>query len=155
MTTARRHWLAEALVRQGTAEAAKLTIPSDATPQGAWDAAAHFLRITPDELAKRVAASSRYAVANLDATESRAVSFVPESLARRHLVFPLRETDRALVVATWNPTDLDAEQALGFAAGRAITFEVAPPAAIAHAIDLHYAPDDVVSQPLDRTGLTD
>src|SRR5579859_1196066 len=153
MTTARRHWLAETLVKQGTAEAANLTIPSDATPQGAWDAAAHFVRITPDELAKRVAASSRYAVANLDATESRAVSLVPESLARKHLVFPLRETDRALVVATWNPTDLDAEQALGFAAGRAITFEVAPPAAIAQAIDLHYAPDDVVSQLLDRTGL--
>jgi len=153
MTTARRHWLAETLVKQGTAEAANLTIPSDATPQGAWDAAAHFVRITPDELAKRVAASSRYAVANLDATESRAVSLVPESLARKHLVFPLRETDRALVVATWNPTDLDAEQALGFAAGRAITFEVAPPAAIAQAIDLRYAPDDVVSQLLDRTGL--
>ena len=153
MTNARRHWLAETLVKQGVAEAANLTIASDATPQGAWDAAAHFVRITPGELAKRVAANSRYAVANLDAAESRALSFVPESLARKHLVFPLRETDRTLVVATWNPTDLDAEQALGFAAGRTITFEVAPPAAIAQAIDLHYAPDDVVSQLLDRTGL--
>ena len=42
---------------------------------------------------------------------------------------------------------------MGFAAGRAITFEVAPPAAIAQATDLRYAPDDVVSQLLDRTGL--
>ncbi|HKV71023.1 MAG TPA: type II/IV secretion system protein [Gemmatimonadales bacterium] len=153
MTTPRRHWLADVLVKQGVAEGASLDIAEDASPDHAWAAAARIARMTPEEVAKRVAANARCAVANLDSAEPRALSLVPESLARKHLVFPLRESDRTLVVATWNPADLDAEQALGIAAGRAITFEVAPPAAIAQATDLRYAPDDVVSQLLDRTGL--
>jgi len=153
MITPRRHWLADVLVKQGVVEGADVDIAENASPDNAWAAAARIARITPDEVAKRVAANARCAVANLDSAEPRALSLVPESLARKHLVFPLRESDRTLVVATWNPADLDAEQALGFAAGRAITFEVAPPAAIAQATDLRYAPDDVVSQLLDRTGL--
>ena len=153
MTTARRHWLAETLVRQGSPDATTLEIPDSASPEEAWNEAAQFARISVDDLAHRVATNAKYPVANLDAAEPRALTLVPESLARRHLVFPLRESDRTLVVATWNPTDLGAEQALGFAAGRAITFEIAPPHAIRQAIDLHYAPDDVVSQLLDRTGL--
>ena len=155
MTPPRRHWLADALVKQGSPDAANLAISEGATPEEIWNAAAQIARITPDEVTRRVAASAKYPVANLDKPESRAQSLVPESLARRHLVFPIRETDRNLVVATWNPTDLDAEQALGFAAGRSITFEIASPKAIAQAIETHYAPDSAVNQLLDRAGLTE
>jgi len=155
MTTLRRHWLADTLVKQGSPDAANLAISEDASPEEIWNAAAQIARITPDEVTRRVAAGTKYAVANLDLPESRAQTLVPESLARRHLVFPIRETDRNLVVATWNPTDLDAEQALGFAAGRSITFEIASPRAIGQAIDLHYAPDGAVNQLLDRAGLTE
>ena len=155
MTPPRRHWLADTLVKQGSPEAANLAISEGATPEEMWNAAAQIARITPDEVTKRVAAGAKYPVANLDKPESRAQSLVPESLARRHLVFPIRETDRNLVVATWNPTDLDAEQALGFAAGRSVTFEIASPKAIAQAIESHYAPDSAVNQLLDRAGLTE
>ncbi|HEX4560399.1 MAG TPA: ATPase, T2SS/T4P/T4SS family [Gemmatimonadales bacterium] len=153
--TPRRHWLADLLVKQGSPDAANLAVSDDATPEEIWNAAAQIARITPDEVTRRVAAGTKYAVANLDHPESRAQILVPESLARRHLVFPIHETDRSLVVATWNPTDLDAEQALGFAAGRSITFEIASPKAIAQAIDAHYAPDDAVNQLLDRAGISD
>ncbi|HYK11954.1 MAG TPA: ATPase, T2SS/T4P/T4SS family [Gemmatimonadales bacterium] len=154
-STPRRHWLADALVKAGSPDAANLSVPDDATPEEIWNAAAQVARITPDEVTKRVAATAKYAVANLAKAESRAQTLVPESLARRHLVFPVRETDRNLVVATWNPTDLDAEQALGFAAGRSITFEIASPKAIAQAIESHYAPDGAVNQLLDRAGITE
>src|SRR6266699_166401 len=40
---------------------------------------------------------------------------VPEQLARRYRVLPLRITDSFLEVATANPFDLDAEKALAFA----------------------------------------
>jgi len=151
----RRHWLADVLVKQGSPEAANLVASDDATPEEVWNAAAQIARITPDEVVRRVAANARFAVARLDAAEPRALTLVPETLARRHVVFPIRETDRNLVVATWNPTDLDAEQALGFAAGRSITFEIASPRAIGQAIDMHYAPDDAVNQLLDRAGIAE
>jgi len=83
-------------------------------------------------------------VAALDAHDVHALRLVPESLARRYTVFPLRESDREIVLATADPSDLDAEQAIGFAAGRTPRFEVAPPAAIAQAIDSRYSPTRVV-----------
>ena len=155
MTPPRRHWLADVLVKQGSPEAANLAVSDDATPEEIWNAAAQIARITPEEVTRRVAANAKSAVASLDQPEPRAQSLVPESLARRYGVFPVRETDRHLVVATWNPTDLDAEQALGFAAGRSITFEIASPKVIAQAIEMHYAPDSAVNQLLDRAGLTE
>src|SRR6266705_448710 len=45
---------------------------------------------------------------------------VPEQLARRFHVLPLRVTDSFLEVATANPFDLDAEKALAFATAREI-----------------------------------
>jgi type II secretory ATPase GspE/PulE/Tfp pilus assembly ATPase PilB-like protein/CheY-like chemotaxis protein len=155
MTAPHRHWLAELLVKQGSPEAANLVIPEGATPEELWNAAAQLAHITPEEVTRRVAAAGKYSLANLDAPESRAQSLVPESLARRHLVFPVRETDRNLVVATWNPADLEAEQALGFAAGRSITFEIASPRALGQAIDGHYSADGAVNQLLDRAGITE
>jgi len=77
---------------------------------------------------------------------------VPEKAARRYLVFPLRENDRQLIVATANPSDLDAEQALGFVSGRTPVFEVASPAALQEALEQRYAPDRLVENLLDRVG---
>src|SRR5207248_495462 len=51
-----------------------------------------------------------------------------------------------------HPGDLDAEQALGFASGRAIVCEIAPPAAIQEAIDRRYAPDRLLERMIDRVG---
>src|SRR2546421_4853027 len=76
----------------------------------------------------------------------------PETPHRRYLAFPVRARDRELVVAVADPTDLDAEQALGFASGRNIVNEVASPAAIQEAIDRRYAPDRVLERMVDRVG---
>ena len=119
-------------------------------PGDAWKTVARALDISSDRLAERVAEHFHLGTARLEAAEPRALALLPESLARRHVVFPLRESDHQLVVATWNPTDLGAEQAIGFAAGRSPLFEVAPPQSIQAAIDMHYAPDRMVEHLLDR-----
>src|SRR5579859_1844334 len=151
-SNAAAHWLVHAAVRSGAAGAAGVTINARATPVEIWAAVARAAGLASDELAVRVAAQFHLPLAALDAAEPRAQALIPEKVARRHLVFPLRETDRQLAVAVWNPTDLDADQQIGFASGRTPKFEIATPAAIQDAIDGHYAPDRLVESLLDRVG---
>jgi type II secretory ATPase GspE/PulE/Tfp pilus assembly ATPase PilB-like protein/CheY-like chemotaxis protein len=147
-----RHWLVTLATRSGCMMLSDPSLAPDASAADAWAAVAQACRITTDELARRIAAHYRLNVAQLDAPDPVAQSLLPESFARRFLLFPVRETDRQLVVATANPTDLDAEQAIGFASGRTPVLEIAPPAAIQRAIDAHYAPDRAVERLLDRVG---
>jgi type II secretory ATPase GspE/PulE/Tfp pilus assembly ATPase PilB-like protein len=118
----------------------------------AWMAVARASGVSDSDLAARVAQHYRLAVADLESADKQALSLVPEKTARRYLVYPLRASDRQLVVAVSNPTDLDAEQALGFASGRAVVSEIAPPAAIQEAIDKSYAPDRLLERMIDRVG---
>ncbi|HEY5219627.1 MAG TPA: ATPase, T2SS/T4P/T4SS family, partial [Gemmatimonadaceae bacterium] len=83
-------------------------------------------------------------MASLSEAEPGALKLVPESLARRYGVIPVRETDRQIFIATSNPLDVEAEQALGFASSRTPVFLVAAPLAILEAIDQLYSPDRVV-----------
>jgi type II secretory ATPase GspE/PulE/Tfp pilus assembly ATPase PilB-like protein/CheY-like chemotaxis protein len=77
-------------------------------------------------------------------------------VATRYQVFPISGDDRTLVVATADPTDLNAEQAIGFACGRSVQFAIAPPDQVAKAITSRYAPDRAVEELLSglNTGLS-
>jgi CheY-like chemotaxis protein len=77
-------------------------------------------------------------LARLDAADPRARRLLPECLARRHRVFPLREDDRTFVVATANPFDVPAERELELLAGRAVRIELAAPEAIDRALEDGY-----------------
>src|SRR5256885_11948226 len=140
MGDARGHWLAEVARRAGLLGPDSVVTAGVALPE-AWAAVARACGIAENQLAARVASHYRLAVADLEAAEAPAVALVPEKAARRYLAFPVRARDRELVVAVADPTDLDAEQALGFASGRNIVNEVASPAAIQEAIDRRDAPD--------------
>ena len=100
--------------------------------------------VSDDELARRVAVHFGLRVADFDTAQPRAVRLVPDELAIRYCVFPLREDDRQLLVATSDPTDTHVEQAIGFASGRIPVFEVAPPAAIEAAIESNYSANRVL-----------
>ena len=65
-------------------------------------------------------------------------------MARKHHIYPLQESDRQIVVATCDPTDVEAERAIGFSTGRQAIFEVASPQAIGEALDARFAPDRAV-----------
>jgi type II secretory ATPase GspE/PulE/Tfp pilus assembly ATPase PilB-like protein/ActR/RegA family two-component response regulator len=106
-----------------------------------WRTAAKGSGVSLDDLAALVARHFRLDVADLPSAEPGAAKLVPEKVARQFLVFPVREDDRRLVVATADPNDYEAEQMLGFASGRTPTFVVAPPEAIEAAINAQYAPD--------------
>ncbi len=116
----------------------------------AWEVAARVCGMTETDLARHVATHYRLGVADVEAVQPQALKLVPEKVAHRYQVFPLREDDRHLIVATSDPTDLDAEQALGFISGRTPVFEVVPPGALREAIDACYTPDRVVESLLDH-----
>ncbi len=86
--------------------------------------------IPEPELARAVAARHRLRWPSWRVVDLPALSLVPEKVARRYTVFPLRANDRQITVAVADPTDYELDQAFGFASGRVPVLEIAPPAAI-------------------------
>src|SRR5947209_3651561 len=127
------HWLRSAAARADMPGIAGLTLPYNVAPAESWETAARAANLPPRELAARLAAVLRLKPADLDSVEPPAKPLIPEKLARKFHVFPLRGDDRTITVATSDPTDLDAEQALSFATGRRVVFELAAHSDIADA----------------------
>src|SRR5213080_682113 len=71
---------------------------------------------------------------------------VPEQLARRYHVLPLRVTDSFLEIATANPFDLDAEKALAFATAREIRMQLLAPSKISEKLDEVYRPEKALDK---------
>ncbi len=138
------HWLEAAATRAGLAGASSLTIPSDVTNVEAWEIATRTLGLSPQDLAARMAPQFGLRVADFDQTDPRALALLPERLARRYHVFPLREDDRNIYVATADPSDIEVEHAIGFASGRRPVFELAPPTLIEDALLSGYSADRLV-----------
>ncbi|HVZ79067.1 MAG TPA: GspE/PulE family protein, partial [Gemmatimonadaceae bacterium] len=110
----------------------------------AWEIASRTLGMSGSELAERIAPQFGLRPANFEQAESRALAVLPERLARKYHVFPLREDDRHVYVATADPTDIEVEHAIGFASGRRPVFELAAPGSIDDHLFSGYSADKVV-----------
>ena len=135
------HWLVHVLRRAGIAGGGDLPVDPGTPSTEAWRTACGIAGLSQDELAAHVAAYFRLAVAELEEAKGTAIKLVPERIAREYGIFPLREDDQHLTVATGDPTDFAAEQTLGFISGRRAVFEVAPPPSILEAIEATYGPE--------------
>jgi type II secretory ATPase GspE/PulE/Tfp pilus assembly ATPase PilB-like protein/CheY-like chemotaxis protein len=97
-----------------------------------------------------IAARFRFQVADLAKTDAKLITAVPEQLARRFNVVPVRLTDSYLEVATANPFDIDAEKMLAFATGREVRMLLGSPSKIRAKLDeLYRETDTVVSRLLE------
>ena len=92
----------------------------EATCLEAWQAVAKAYSITLDDLALCVAEHFRTECGSVTDVPPHVLKLVPDNIARQYGTIPIREEDRRLFVATSDPTDFDAEQALGFASGRGV-----------------------------------
>ncbi|MEX2281080.1 MAG: type II/IV secretion system protein [Gemmatimonadota bacterium] len=152
MITQGQHWLVR-VVRQAKLQGADaLDVKSDLPLTIAWQRVCALCSIDTDTLAAVVASAFRTTTANLSAAEPTATKLLPASIARKHMVFPIRDRERYLVIATANPTDPDAESAVGFASGRMPQLEIAPPEAIERAIEAAYSVDGAVESILRLVG---
>ncbi|HMC54847.1 MAG TPA: ATPase, T2SS/T4P/T4SS family [Gemmatimonadaceae bacterium] len=140
------HWLAAAAARAGIKGADSLVIPGDISLVDSWEIASRTLGSSAPELASSIAAAFGLAEADFEKAEPRALALLPERIARKYHVFPLREDDRHLVVATSDPTNIEVEHAIGFASGRRPIFELASPSAIDEALRQAYASTSSIDQ---------
>ena len=106
-------------------------------------------KIGDPRLCLLVATYFRLEVADFAMRDPNAHLLVPEAMSRRHHVFPLYDTDRHLLVATCDPTQVEAERALGFSTGRSIVFQVASPDAIQDVLDDRFSPEQAIETLLD------
>ncbi|MBT8405575.1 MAG: Flp pilus assembly complex ATPase component TadA [Gemmatimonadetes bacterium] len=152
----REHWLARAICGGGLTDA---LVPVSAPPGTPTSEVWREIRCSADlddaAMVQAVARFFRMRVADLDSSRLDALELLPRTIAERHLVFPIRMRDRSLVVATCNPSDVDAEREIGFASGRRAEFVVASPEAILSAIELFYEPDRAVEEIVERLGTMD
>ena len=88
-------------------------------------------------------------IANLANVEDSARLALPESLARKYRIVPLKVTNSTIDIATADPHDLDCERAVGFATGRAVRMNLAAPAQINERILEVYRPESSVEKLLE------
>jgi type IV pilus assembly protein PilB len=143
------HWLLRVVRRERIEGTDTLEIAAGVPTTDAWQIVTRQLEVTDDQLADYVADYFRLETADLSTSEPHAITLVPESLVRRHVLLPIQETERHLVVATSDPTDVEAERLIGFRSGRTPIFRIAPPSAIRDAIEARYSPNHRVEGLLD------
>jgi type II secretory ATPase GspE/PulE/Tfp pilus assembly ATPase PilB-like protein len=117
-----------------------------------WDLVTANGHATDDELLAVLAKRCRVKLADLTKPDSKVKEIIPEAIARRYHVLPLRATDSFLEVATANPYDMDMERGLAFASGREIRILLAAPAKIASQTDEVYRPENVIDKLLEGMG---
>ncbi len=91
----------------------------------------------------------RVAIAEHPKPEAKVKEIIPEAVARRYHIVPLRATDSVLEIATANPFDIDAEKGLAFASGREVRMQLLSPSRIAALTDEIYRPENVVEKLLE------
>ena len=115
-------------------------------PASLWEVAVQKKLTTDDQIIAAAAERFRLPVADLSKLDFKVRESVPETLARRFNVLPLRITDSYMEVATANPFDIDAEKLLAFATGREVRMQLAPPGKIREKVEEVYRPENVVSK---------
>src|SRR6266700_3171221 len=131
------HSLGEVLTPELLSELRGKALPSATL----WETVVAQKIATDEQILSALSTRFRLKLADVGQLEPAVKEKVPEQLARRFHILPLRVTDSFLEVATANPFDLDAEKALAFATAREIrTLLLAPSKIAAELVQLSDAP---------------
>ncbi len=118
-----------------------------------WDCVVAEKIATDAQIIEKLCHRFRLKVADPSKIDPTARNGVPEQLARRYHVLPLRLTDSFLELGTANPFDLDAEKALAFATAREIRLFLLAPSKISEKLDEMYKPETAINKLLE--GMSD
>jgi len=119
---------------------------AEATPVSLWEQLVQRRIMTDDEILAAISARFRLPLADLTTMDMKVRDVVPESVARKHHVLPLRITDSSLDAATANPFDIDAEKMLAFATGREVRLLLSSPGRIKDRLEELYRGENLVSK---------
>ena len=131
-------WLVPSIETLLSAEAIKALREEDGPAGSLWELLVQRKLATNDQVLGAIAARFRFPVADLAKTDAKLNTTVPEQLARKFNVVPVRQTDSYLEVATANPFDIDAEKMLAFATGREVRMLLGSPWKIREKLDEIY-----------------
>jgi type II secretory ATPase GspE/PulE/Tfp pilus assembly ATPase PilB-like protein/ActR/RegA family two-component response regulator len=144
-------WLAQSLEVLTPERLAELRAKAE-PGKSLWETVVAEKLATDEEILEQLAARSRLPIADLTELDPGARTVLPEALARRYRVLPIRETDAYLEVATSNPFDLDMEKTLAFATARQIRMSLLTPGKIAEQIEQQYRPEKALDRLLENMG---
>jgi type II secretory ATPase GspE/PulE/Tfp pilus assembly ATPase PilB-like protein/ActR/RegA family two-component response regulator len=119
------------------------------TAKSLWELAIGSGGTSDEQILGALSTRLRFKIADLSQSERTARELVPEQVARRYRILPVRVTDSYLEIATASPFDLDCEKTLAFATGREVRMLLASPAAIQSKIDEAYRPENVIDKLLE------
>src|SRR5947208_2629390 len=139
-------WLVQSL--EGLVDAERLAeLRGKADPaKTLWETLVAAKTCTDEQILGKLAARFRMKVADATQIEPKVCEVVPESLARRYRILPLRMTDSFLEVATANPFDMHAEKDLAFATAREVRLLLLAPSQINARLDELYRPDKAINK---------
>ncbi|HET8713806.1 MAG TPA: type II/IV secretion system protein [Gemmatimonadales bacterium] len=144
-------WLAQSIDGLTPEVLQRLRDKSD-TGRTLWECVVAEKIATDAEIIDKLSHRFRLKVADVSKLDQSARAGVPEQLARRHHVLPLRLTDSYLEIGTSNPLDLDAEKALAFNTAREIRLCLLAPSKISEKLDELYKPDKAIDKLLEGMG---
>src|SRR5437899_487464 len=142
-------WLARSLEGVVTPELLVELREKAPPPARLWETLVAQKIASDDQILAALSTRFRLKVADLAQLDPAAKERVPEQVARRYHILPLRATDSYLEVATANPFDLDAEKALAFATAREIRMFLLAPSKITERLDELYRPEQAVDKLLE------
>ncbi len=119
---------------------------AEAGPTSLWEQIVQRRLMTDDQVLAAISARFRLPLADLTMMDTKVRESVPEGVARKHNVLPLRITDSTLDAATANPFDIDAEKMLAFATGREVRLFLSSPGRIRDRIEELYRGENLVSK---------
>ena len=118
-----------------------------------WECVVAEKIATDAQIIEKLSHRFRLKIADVTKMDHTARDGVPEQLARRHHVLPLRLTDSYLEIGTANPLDLDAEKALAFNTAREVRLFLLAPSRISEKLDELYRADKAIDKLLE--GMSD
>jgi type II secretory ATPase GspE/PulE/Tfp pilus assembly ATPase PilB-like protein len=142
-------WLAHSLEGVVTPELLIELREKAPPPARLWETLVAQKIASDEQILTALSTRFRLKLADLGQLDPTARERVPEQVARRYHILPLRATDSYLEVATANPFDLDAEKALAFATAREIRMFLLAPSKIAERLDELYRPEKAVDKLLE------
>ena len=145
-------WLAQSLEGLMTPELLQELRGKADAGRTLWEVLVAEKLTTDAEIIDKLSHRFRLKVADASKIDTSVRDGVPEQLARRYRVLPLRLTDSYLELGTANPFDLDAEKALAFATAREIRLQLLAPAKIAEKLDELYRPEKQLEKLLENMG---
>ena len=139
-------WLVQSL--EGLVDAERLAeLRGKADPaKTLWETLVAAKTCTDEQILGKLAARFRMKVADATQIDPKVREVVPETLARRYRILPLRMTDSYLEVATANPFDMHAEKDLAFATAREVRLLLLAPSQINLRLDELYRPDRAINK---------